>query len=201
MLTRRVKAAGPHWVVEVQRRNRWISEGVWAPSAAIAAARRSAEEDRSDPSYAKKKAADRVRREQKQAVYEHDFQAAVRKYLAFAPRYAAEAARLAAAVAAHATPVGSGTVARTQRIPVERRAEAAVTAWLRHQTTAYDDLSIPRVRGARREVRRDLAARSRLLLDQYRAGRDRPADCPLAAALAKLAAENGKCGTPAADAE
>lgn len=51
---------------------------------------------------------------------------------------------------AHATPVGSGTVARTSRIPIERRAEAAVIAWLRHQTTAYDDMKIPRVKGRRR---------------------------------------------------
>ena len=69
------------------------------------------------------------------------------------------------AVADHATPVGSGTVARTKRIPVERRAEAAVIAWMRHQTTAYDSMPIPRVKGKRREVRRLLAQRSKELLD------------------------------------
>jgi len=50
------------------------------------------------------------------------------------------AIRLARAVADHATPVGSGTVARTKRIPVEERAEAAVIAWMRHQTTGYDGI-------------------------------------------------------------
>jgi hypothetical protein len=70
----------------------------------------------------------------------------------------------------HATPVGSGTVARTKRIPIEQRAEAAVSAWLRHQTTGYDGMVIPRVKGKRREVRRILAARSKELLDGYRRG-------------------------------
>ena len=77
---------------------------------------------------------------------------------------------MAEAVTAHATPVGSGTVARTQRLPVARRAEAAVIAWMRHQTTAYDDMPIPRVKGKRREVRRLLAQRSKRLLDAYRSG-------------------------------
>lgn len=75
--------------------------------------------------------------------------------------------RLAAEVTAHATPVGSGTVARTQRIPIERRAESAVIAWLRHQTTAYDHMQIARVKGKRREVRRMMAGESRRLLAKY----------------------------------
>src|ERR687892_195805 len=59
-------------------------------------------------------------------------------------------AERARAVTEHATPVGSGMVARTKLIPVEKRAEAAVIAWMRHQTTGYDSLVIPRVRGKRR---------------------------------------------------
>jgi len=47
--------------------------------------------------------------------------------------------RLAQAVTTHATPVGSGTVARSRRIGVEERAEAAVIAWMRHQTTLCND--------------------------------------------------------------
>src|SRR5207237_7186148 len=108
------------------------------------------------------------------------FRAAVLAFLAFHPRYADLADRLASAVTGHATPVGSGTVARTRRIPVERRAEAAVIAWMRHQTTAYDRMAIPRVKGKRREVRRLLAQRSQALLDGYRAGKPVDPDaCPL----------------------
>lgn len=112
-----------------------------------------------------------------------EFRDAVRSWLAFHPRHASLADRLADAVTAHATPVGSGTVARTARIDVAERAQAAVIAWMRHQTTAYDDLHIPRVAGERRRVRRMLAERSRRVLDGYRRDADAPTDCPLAAAL------------------
>ncbi|MFN5587395.1 MAG: DUF2293 domain-containing protein, partial [Planctomyces sp.] len=91
--------------------------------------------------------------------------------------------KLADAVARHATPVGSGTVARTKMIPIERRAEAAVIAWLRHQTTAYDSTHIPRIKGKRREIRRMLAQKSKQLLTSYRSGTTPAPDCPLQTAL------------------
>jgi hypothetical protein len=104
-------------------------------------------------------------------------------FLSFHPRHRDLAVRLARAVADHATPIGSGTVARTKRISVEERAAAAVIAWMRHQTTAYDSMKIPRIAGKRREVRRMLAARSNQLLDRYRQDIPAPTSCPLAAAL------------------
>ena len=169
-LTRRVKQAGPSWTVKERRGRKSFSRGVWAPSATIAKLRSELAVEREAPSHARKLEAGRRRRAAQQAEYEVEFEAAVLAFLAFAPRHADLARRLAAAIASHAVPVGSGTVARTQRIPVERRAEAATIAWLRHQTTAYDSLKIPRVKGMRREVRRMLAARSRELLDRYRRG-------------------------------
>jgi hypothetical protein len=102
------------------------------------------------------------------------------------PTHAADAALLATLIAAHATPVGSGTVARTERIPLEERAEAATIAWLRHQTTGYDQMKIARVKGKRREVRRMLAERSRELLGRYRSGAPIPPGCPLAKAIAAI---------------
>ena len=93
---------------------------------------------------------------------------------------------MADAIARHATPVGSGTVARTQRIPIEQRAASATIAWLRHQTTAYDGMHIARVKGRRREVRRELAQQSRAMLQRYRRGDSvEPAQCALRAALAR----------------
>ncbi len=106
------------------------------------------------------------------------------KFPAFHPAYTDLADRLAHAVADHATPVGSGTVARTNKIPVEKRAEAAVIAWMRHQTTAYESLKIPRIKGKRREVRRMLAQRSKELLSRYRRGEPVGEECPLKRALA-----------------
>lgn len=106
------------------------------------------------------------------------------EFLAFETTYTELADTLARAVTEHATPVGSGTVARTKRIPVGRRAEAAVIAWLRHHATVYEGMAIPRIKGKRREVRRLLAQQSRSLLDAYRAGREVNADaCPLRRAL------------------
>ncbi len=89
-------------------------------------------------------------------------------------------------MADHATPVGSGTVARTKRIPVEQRAEAAVIAWMRHQTTGYESMVIPRVKGKRREMRRMLAQRSKELLSRYRRGGAVGEGCPLKKALDRL---------------
>ncbi len=80
----------------------------------------------------------------------------------------------------HASPVGSGTVAMTERIPIRERAEAAVIAWMRHKTTACDEMKISRIKGKRRETRRLLAEESRQLLEAYRVGRPvAEADCPL----------------------
>ena len=182
-LTRRVKEAGEFWAVAEPVGRKVFSRGIWAPGSVIAATRAGLAVERSDPAHARKQAADRQRRERAQEDYAADFQQEVIRFLAFAPVHAAFAERLAAAVTAHATPVGSGTVARTQRIPVEERAAAAVIAWMRHQTTGYDSLVIPRVKGQRREVRRLLAEQSRRLLDRYRRGEAPGANCPLGRAL------------------
>ena len=182
-LTRRVKGAGDHWIVAEKVGRRVFSRGVWAPAATIERIRGELAAERSTEAHARKREADAGRRAARQAVYVEDFRGAVTAFLGFHPRHAPLATRLAAAVAAHATPVGSGTVARTQRIPIERRAEAAVIAWLRHQTTAYDSMRIPRERGRRREVRRMLAERSRELLARYRRGDAVDASCPLARAV------------------
>jgi hypothetical protein len=163
-LTRRVKAAGDHWVVQEKKGRKIFSRGVWAPAATIGKIRAELEAERATEGYAKRKEADARRRDKAQAEYVEDFYEAVVAFLAFHPAHAALADRLARAVADHATPVGSGTVARTKRIPVEQRAEAAVIAWMRHQTTAYESMKIPRIKGKRREVRRMLAQRSQELL-------------------------------------
>jgi hypothetical protein len=183
-LTRRVKAAGEHWVVQEKKGRKVFSHGVWAPAATVQRIRAALEAERSTQGYAKRRAADARRRGAAQAEYVEDFHQAVLAFLAFHPMHADLAERLARAVADHATPVGSGTVARTKRIPVEQRAEAAVIAWLRHQTTAYESMNIPRVKGKRREVRRMLAQRSKELLGRYRRGESAGEDCPLKKALA-----------------
>ena len=183
-LTRRVKAAGDHWVVKEKVGRRTFSRGIWAPALTIDRLRADLDAERSTEDYAKKQQAAARRREKVQAEYVEDFLGAVLAFLAFHPAHADLADRLAKVVTTHATPVGSGTVARTERIPVEQRAEAAVIAWMRHQTTGYDGMTIPRVKGKRREVRRMLARRSQELLARYRRGETVGEECPLKRALA-----------------
>ena len=183
-VTRRVKARGPSWTVKEKKGRRTFSRGVWAPGDRIAKVKAEFEAERCTEAYAKKQASAAKRREKKQAQYVEDFTAAIVQFLDFDDSYSKLAICLAKAVSEHATPVGSGTVARTQRIPIKRRAASAVIAWMRHQTTAYDHMSIPRVKGKRREVRRMLAKESEQLLSRYRTGaKVNLTKCPLAIAL------------------
>lgn len=186
-LTRRIKMSGEFQVLVHQRRNRLESIGLWCPAELADRIAAELETERNTPEYRRKMESARRSRCRKQQEYATEFRQAVLDFLAFAPACSGMAEAIADAVTAHAVPVGSGTVARTARIPLERRAEAAVIAWMRHQTTAYDRMTIPRVKGERREVRRMLAERSRKLLDRYRAGNPvDPEICPLAAAVAAI---------------
>ena len=141
------------------------------------------ETERNNPAYQRKLEAARQARIAKQDAYVVEFRQAVVDFLAFAPRYEEMAWDFADSVTDHAIPVGSGTVARTERIPLAQRAEAAVIAWMRHQTTDYDNMYIARIKGERRSVRRELAGISRDILEIYRKGEDAPENCPLKAAL------------------
>lgn len=183
-LSRRIKLDGPSWMVKEKKGRKEFSRGIWAPADRIDALRMILECERAAPAYTKKLEAGRARRAQQEVAYTEDFISALRDTLAFHPRYRLLADRLAKLISAHATPVGSGTVARTKRIPIEQRAEAATIAWLRHQTTAYDNMHIPREKGARREVRRMLATESKRLLQNYRQGtRIDVEHCPLQKAI------------------
>lgn len=182
-LTRRVKAAGQFWLVQEKKGRRTFSKGLFAPATTIQQIQASLEAERSTPAYAKRLDAGRQRRATAQDQYVEDFHQAVVDFLNFHSDHAQIAQKLAARVTQHATPVGSGTVARTSRIPVSQRAEAAVIAWMRHQTTAYDNMKIARVKGKRREVRRMLAQRSKELLASYRRGDCASTHCPLQQAL------------------
>ena len=186
-LSRRIKKDGPSWtVVEMKGRKRF-SRGIWAPSDRIEALRAELAVERQDPAYERKLNAGRNRRAKEQEAYVADFKAGVLAFLDFDRGHVELADALAQAITDHAVPVGSGTVARTRRIPLQQRAEAATIAWMRHQTTAYDRMVIPREKGQRRVVRKMLAARSKQLLESYRrAGAARREICPLRAALGTI---------------
>jgi len=182
-LTKLVKAKGPTWLVQVQYRNRLISKGIWAGNEQILAAGKELAVKRAAPGYARKKEQALARKKLKNQQYARQFYNAVLAFLRFDSRHALLAERMARAVTDLATPVGSGTVARTERIPLQERVSRAVIAWMRHQTTAYDHMTIARVKGRRRQVRRELAAESIAILQRYRDGGAIPPSCPLLKAL------------------
>src|SRR6478609_5239726 len=66
-LTRRVKTAGDHWVVQEKRGRKVFSRGIWTDAATIARVRAELDVERSTESFAKKREADTRRREKAQA--------------------------------------------------------------------------------------------------------------------------------------
>lgn len=178
-VTRKVTAMGPAWRVQIKKKRRMQSLGLWAPAGSIAAAQKEVSEMRADPSYAGKKVHAAKSRARKQEMYARQFEEAVIGYLSFHSKYQAQEVLMARLVTEHAIPVGSGTVARTSRIPIEERAARAVIAWMRHQTTHYDRMKIARIKGERRNVRRQLAQESVNLLKEYRKGDPIRPECPL----------------------
>src|SRR5882762_3574628 len=84
-LTRRVKAAGQHWVVQEKKGRKVFSRGVWAAAATIERIRADLDAERSTESFAKRKEADARRREKAQLEYVEDFFGAVVTFLAFHP--------------------------------------------------------------------------------------------------------------------
>ena len=182
-LTRRLKAATECWSVVLKRKNRIEAIGLWCEESIVNSTRQLLEEERSNPAYLRKLEQARQARIAKQDAYVVEFRQAVVDFLNFAPVYEELAWDLADAVTDQSIPVGSGTVARTERIPLAQRAQAAVIAWMRHQTTSYDSMHIARIKGERRSVRRELAADSREVLERYRRGEPIPDNCPLKKAL------------------
>ena len=180
-LSRRIKKAHDTWVIKVQKGRRLQSKGILSDKVVINRLREELKRERADPKYQKKLDAGRARRAQQEVEYKAEFICAVRQFLQFSERYVIYEKVMAQLITEHAIPVGSKTVARTQMITLEKRAEAATIAWMRHQTTAYDSMKIARVKGARREVRRELAAESRKLLSHYRSEAPYEAlgNCPL----------------------
>ena len=185
-ITRKVTSQGVFWRVEVKKGRRIISQGIWAPATTITQAQNEVNEVRLTDEYKKKRTSDINRREKKQEQYDAEFCKAVEDFLDFHAIYKAMEQKLAKAITVHAIPVGSGTVARTQTIPIEERAAHAVIAWMRHQTTGYENMKIARIKGERRAVRRAFAQQSVALLTNYRHGSGIKDDCPLQRAVSKI---------------
>jgi len=189
-ITRKVTAKGEFWRVVIKMGRRTISQGIWAPATTVAQAHDEVNAVRLTDEYKKKRVSDINRRDKKQELYDANFCKAVEDYLGFDAIYKPMEKMLAKAVTVHAIPIGSGTVARTQMIPIEERAAHAVIAWMRHQTTAYENVKIARIKGERRAVRRGFAQESVAILANYRQGKGITDNCPLKKAIGKIQTED-----------
>jgi hypothetical protein len=188
-ISRRIKKVADTWVVTEMKGNKRFSRGIWAPAEQIKAIENELYRERANPAYQKKLDSAREKRALAEEVYGADFRRAVMTFLNFHRDHRETASAVARLVTHQAIPVGSRSVARTKRIPLETRAEAATIAWLRHQTTDYDTMAVPHIKGSRREIRHELAQSSRELLARYRAGnRIDKETCRLQRALRKEAA-------------
>lgn len=185
-ITRKLKSLGPTWAVQEKKGRKMFSHGVWAAKENIEEAISLVKAIRSDPKHQKKLAQAKVRREEKEDVFGVDFQQAIIAFLNFDKKYQTLANDLSFLVKEHAVPVGSGTVARSASVSLNDKASLAVMAWMRHQTSNYDSTPVPRIKGARRELRKEIARQSERILAKYRNGEDADLTlCPLNRALKK----------------
>jgi hypothetical protein len=185
-ITRKVTSKGEYWRVQFKKGRRLMSKGIWAPKATIENATREMLATRETEQYKKKRVSSLKSVEKKRKIYELEFEEEILRFLNFHPRYSEFVSPFAKAVAELSNQVGSGTVARTQMISIEERAAKAVVAWMRHQTTAYDNMKIPHIKGERRIVRKNLAKQSIKLLENYRNGKEVNLNSPLHKALLSL---------------
>ena len=116
-LTRRVKAAGDHWIVQEKRGRRTFSKGVWAAASTIDRLRAELDAERSTESHAKRKEADARRREKAQAEYVEDFFGAVMTFLDFH----SDRADLAKQMAQAATDITKAMSISSSELPVTVR--------------------------------------------------------------------------------
>jgi hypothetical protein len=183
-VTRKLKSLGPTWTVQEKKGRKAFSHGVWAAKDQIKEAMSLVEAQRADPKHQKKLAQVKVRREEKETVFGEDIQQEIIQFLNFDQKHHLLVEQLSRLVKEHAVPVGSGTVARSSSVTLNDKAALAVMAWMRHQTSAYDSTTVPRVKGARRELRRQIARQSERILAKYRSGDDVDFGiCPLYKAL------------------
>ena len=139
-VTRQVKAAGRYWNAWLPRsrsRRHRRRIGVFAPTDAIKAAQAAAEQTAAKRAKARKQGdASRARAEER---YRSELEAAIVAYLGFSDEHSKLAAEIAGEASRRAAVVGSGRVGRTKTISLERRAELAARAYIRHELTNYED--------------------------------------------------------------
>lgn len=138
-LTRSVRKLGPYWIEmkKVKSYGHSIAIGTWAPKQSILKAQQLAEETKEARAEKRKKG--RVYRERKEEKYKQTLKEAIVRYLNFAPEYKNLAEKIAAGASSTAAEKGSGRVGRTSLLSLEKKAELAANAYIRHRHTTYEE--------------------------------------------------------------
>lgn len=186
-VTRNVTKAGEYIRVKQKRGRRLISKGVWAPKEAIEMAIAKMTTLRSTESYEKSKQYRAHKREKDLISYQEDFKKQIIIQLSFADIYHDIAVVLADKITQFATPIGSGTVARSSTLSLDLKAQKAINGWVRHRLTPYESLKIARVKGARANARKLMYEKGLKVFLPYQKGEEIPSNCPL-----KRELESGK---------
>ncbi|MCL4553069.1 MAG: DUF2293 domain-containing protein [Candidatus Marsarchaeota archaeon] len=135
-LTRAVRKVGPYWEVVEKARQFTKVIGTLAPAQLIEKVR--TERAACAEELETKRAASAKSRKRKELLKSGKLRAEIIKYLEFRSEFEKEAQEIAESVVSWTTPVGSGTVGRSQSLSPAEIAERAVRAHLRHEMTNYD---------------------------------------------------------------
>lgn len=136
-ITRQVKK-GPHWVLHGHYNSEGYTPvlGVFAPAAAIEAARAAALATKTNREQARPRA--RARREKAEEAYHKEFEEACLLFLDFASVHQELAREIAHGATEVACEKYSGRVGRTALVPLADKVCLAVRAYIRHNHTNYE---------------------------------------------------------------
>lgn len=170
LLTRRVKGRGKHWdyyrVLKTKSYDRKL--GVFAPVSIIEVERAKVSHERGTKEYQQRLQRSQKSRQKKDDEYTREFAEACHQFLGFHHDHDELAWDIAWGAASVATDVGSGRVGRTTKLLIEKKAELAVRAYIRHNFTDYDERLIELGDPWYEEIRGDVAREVNAFLHKHR---------------------------------
>lgn len=170
LLTRRVKGRGKYWEYFHELKTKAYNKklGIFAPANIIEEEHRKISYERRTKEYEQRLQRSRKSRENKEAKYSKEFAEACFQFLDFVPEYEDLAWQIARGAASVASDVGSGRVGRTAKLSLEKKAQLAVRAFIRHNFTNYDERIDEMGEPWYHEIREDAAADVNRFLEEHR---------------------------------
>lgn len=170
LITRRVKARGKYWEYYHELKTKAYNKklGIFAPINIIEEERGKISSERRTKEYEQRLQRSQKSREKKETKYRKEFAEACFQFLNFVPDQKDLAWQIAWGAASVATNVGSGRVGRTKKLPLEKKAELAVRAFIRHNFTNYDESLAEMGEPWYQEIRGDVAVEVNCFLEEHR---------------------------------